>query len=337
MPSTRALSDPERISLALAGAAYEAGTVRLASRDLGGYSHIAASRQGLFAIREGGSSLIAHGLFFGVTLAGPSIYVFEACDLPRFATGRGRIIRLIREGGRIVKTEVIASGLNNGCHQIDIIDGRLCVLDTYGQRVLRFGLDGTLNDILQPLPPAPRDDWTGGYVHFNSLLAVDGRILLLLHNGGEATGRQSELAVLDRDWRLTDRHTLPGLGCHNIAVLEDGALLSCASLSGELIGPGGRRVKISPMMTRGLSVDSDMIVVGASTFSGRRTRHRAAGTVTFLDRAFRVRSVLDLPGAPTEIRKLDGDDYSLSPGAAGHVAIAFADIVMPARGAPLNP
>ena len=333
MPSTRALSDPERISLALARAAYEAGTVRLASRDLGGYSHIVASRQGLFAIREDGFSLIAHGLFFGVTLAGPSIYVFEACDLPRFATRRGRIIRLIREGGRIVGTEVIATGLSNGCHQIDLIDGRLCVLDTYGQRVLRYGLDGTLDDILQPLPPARRDDWAGGYVHFNSLLAVGDHILLLLHNGGEATGRQSELAVLDRNWRLTDRHMLPGLGCHNIAVLEDGALLTCASLSGELIGPDGLRVKVSPMMTRGLSVGRDTIAVGASTFSGRRSRHRTAGTVTFLDRAYGVRSVLDLPGAPTEIRRLDGDDHSLSSGAAADIAIALAEVVMPADAA----
>jgi hypothetical protein len=82
----RTFSETERISLALAHVAYEAGTVRLASTDLRGYSHIVASRQGLFAVSETSLSLIVHGLFFGITLRGPSIYVFEACDLPRKAT-----------------------------------------------------------------------------------------------------------------------------------------------------------------------------------------------------------------------------------------------------------
>lgn len=306
------LSEAERVGIALAQAAYQTGTVRLANVELGGWSHLVASRQGLFAVNEQGYSLVAHGLFFGITMRGPSIYVFEACGLPRSRSGRGRLIRLTMDRERIVAADVIAAGLDNGCHQIDFIDDRLCVLDTYNQRIAQLGPDANDMTLLQPLLAAENRDWSRGYAHANSLLQVDDRILLLLHNGGQTTGKDSAIAVFDKNWQPLDRWPLPGNGCHNLAVLEDGTLLSCASTTGELIGLDGLRIKVSPMMTRGLSVDADSIVVGASTFSSRRDRHLVPGTITFLDRKFRVRSVLDIPGAPTDIRKLDGCDYSLS-------------------------
>jgi hypothetical protein len=61
-----------------------------------------------------------------------------------------------------------------------------------------------------------------------------------------------------------------------------------------------------------LSVGTDSIVVGGSPLVGREERAGSAGTVTFMDRDFHVRSVLDLPAAPTEVRRLDGLDFSLS-------------------------
>lgn len=312
MSPRRPLNEAERVALALADAAYQAGTVRLTRTDLSGYSHLVASRQGLFAVNERGYTLVAYGFFFGITLLESDIYLFEACDLPGFATRRGRIIRLARDGDRIIQSEVIASGLDNGCHQIDILDGLLCVLDTYNQKVLRFSLDGMTVDECYPLARAENRDWLRGYAHINSLLKVSDRILLLLHNGAEHTGEKSAIAVFDREWRQVDRWPLPGGGCHNIAVLDDGTLLSCGSVAGELISLDGLCIKISSMMTRGLSAGADTIAVGSSKFSSRRDRHLVPGTVTFLDRSYGVRSVLDLPGAPTEIRKLDGHDYSLS-------------------------
>lgn len=312
MPSQPILRGPDWISFALAHLAYQTGTVRVADPDLGGFSHIVASRQGLFAVDEHRCSLVVHGLFFGITLRGPSIYVFEACDLPRSRTRRGRIIRLIRDGDRIVRSEVMASGLDNGCHQIDFIDDRLCVLDTYNQAILRFHPDGIRPERLYPLLPGAELSGPLGAVHANSLLQVGDRNLLLLHNGGEQSGQPSAIAACDRAWRQLDCRALPGQGCHNIAALEDGTLLSCGSLAGELISLDGLRIKISNMMTRGLSVGADSIAVGASTFSSRRGRHRVPGTITFLDRGFGVRAVLDVPGAPTDIRRLDGRDYSLS-------------------------
>jgi hypothetical protein len=212
----------------------------------------------------------------------------------------------------VVGSEVIVRGLDNGCHQIDFIAGRLHILDTYNQSLLTCLPDGTDMERIRPLPPCARHDWSGGYVHANSLLRVSDTNLLLLHNGGKRNGLPSTVAVYDLDWRLLDTLVLPGYGCHNLAALEDGTLLSCGSLAGELVSLDGRRIRVSNRMTRGLSIGLDSVVVGASIFSRRRWRHLTPGTVSFLDRDCRVNTVLDIPGAPTDIRRLDGCDFSLS-------------------------
>jgi hypothetical protein len=306
------LHDPECISFALARSAFQTGTVRIVNPNLAGFSHIVASRQGLFAINENVHSLIAHGMFFGITLLGTSIFVFESCDLPRARTKRGRIVRLTRERDRIEKSEVILSGLDNGCHQIDFVDGKLCILDTYNQRLLIALPDGSDLEYLYPFSACKGRDWSRGYGHANSLLHVGNTNLILMHNGGEQTGQQSSIVVFDCAWRLLECWKLSGLGCHNIAVLQNGMLLVCNSIHGELISRDGFRLKISSMMTRGLSAGIDSIAVGASSFSSRQHRHLQPGTVTFLNRGFEVRAVLDIPGSPTEIRRLDGCDFSLS-------------------------
>jgi hypothetical protein len=313
------LTEAERIARALARAAYDARTIRLVRHDLTGMTHLVATRRGLFALNETTHIRIAHGSFFGLTLRGTSIFAFEACDLAGLPTRRGRIIRLDRGGDRITEARVLVDGLDNGCHQIDFVDGRLIVLDTQNQRILRFDAGETGYETLYPLPPMGRRAWSRGYIHVNSLLQVEDRILLLLHNGFAYTGKASEVAIFDLDWRPLDRWPLPGQNCHNLTVLEDGTLLSCGSAAGELIGLDGPVAKISDLMTRGLSVDTGSIVIGASKFSARADRQAIPGTVTFLDRDRAVRTVVDLPGAPTDIRRLDGEDLGLSAFAAGRV------------------
>ncbi len=298
--------------MALARSAYERGSVRFRPVPLSGFDHVVASRQGLFAVCETGHALIAHGQFFGLTVGNGAIYAFEACDAVWSPTFRGRLVRLDIGAGRIARAEVVADTLDNGCHQIDFIDDCLCVVDTYNQRIVRFSPDFAERQTLRPLPAAKLNDWPGGYAHVNSLLQVGDNILLVLHNGAEHTGRPSAIAVLDRAWRLSDIWILPGSGCHNVVVLEDGSLLCCGSQNGELITRERAVGYVGPMMTRGLSVDAHGIVVGASHFAAREERFFTTGSVFFLDRQFRLRARLELPGAPTEVRRLDGNDYSLS-------------------------
>jgi hypothetical protein len=304
--------DDRDVRVALAGRAYRSRTVRLATRDLAGCSHIVGTRHGLFATDGGSVRLIAYGMFFGITVRDELIFAFEACDRPRSRTPRGRIVRFRRDGMTIVAADVIAEGLDTGCHQIDIIDGRLCVIDTYNQRVLRLALAGGEPETLFPLPPARFDDWVGGYVHLNALIAHGDEILLMLHNGAGKTGRPSEVARLSRDWRLIARTTLDGLGCHNFAILENGSVLMCGSMAGELISTDGLKIGVTEMLTRGLSVDDAGIVVGGSRIVDRASRDAAEGALFFLDRNYGpVRSV-PIPSLPMEIRRIDGRDRSLS-------------------------
>jgi hypothetical protein len=297
------------LSLALAQQAYASRAVRLVSRDLTGCDHLAATRRGLFAVGLDGPRLIAHGQFFGITIEGDDIFAFEACARPRDPSRLGRIVRLRRDQGRIIGAAVVAQGLDNGCHQIDLIGDTLIVVDTYRQRLVAIGRDGGRAEH-QPIPGA--DTWSTGYVHMNAVIASGDHRLVVLHNGGDHTAQCSEVAVLDADWCLLERRPLAGSGCHNLAVLEDGTLLSCGSLAGELVGSDGLRVKVTDLMTRGLSVGVDVIAVGGSPFAERDLRDGLGGEVRFLDRNYQSLAIVPMPAPPMEIRRLDGADLSLS-------------------------
>jgi hypothetical protein len=213
--------------------------------------------------------------------------------------------------GRIVDTEVFVTGLDNGCHQIDLIGNTLVVVDTYRQRILEVAPDATVKEF-QPFPFDREQRGPADYVHFNSVLACGDRRLLLLHNDFGRTGRASEIALLDASWTVVDCRPMEGTGCHNLALLEDGSVLSCGSVEGALISTAGIRAKVSNLMTRGLAVGQDVIAVGGSTFSEREHRDSEPGVLHLLDRQFRLLSSLPLPAPPTEIRRLDGNDLSLS-------------------------
>jgi len=306
------LTQAEKIARALAQAAYDTRSVRLVPHDLTDMSHLVATRSGLFAVNEERHVLIGHGSFYGLSLRGDSVFAFEACDLAGLPTRRGRIVALERTGNRIAAARIVVDGLDNGCHQIDFIDGRLAILDSQRQRVLLLTPGEAAPEPVYPLGVLAERAWSKGYVHINSVVQIGDHILLLLHNGAAYTGRPSEVAAFDLCWREIGRWQLPGDGCHNLVVLEDGRVLSCGSVAGEIIDRDGALAKLSDRMTRGLSVDARTIAVGASKFSARRGRETTAGAVMFLDRGYQVGSTIELPGAPTEIRRLDGCDLGLS-------------------------
>jgi hypothetical protein len=310
-------SESEQVRIASGFAAYRSDTVRLVNRSLAGATHLVASRKGLFAVNESAWSLLANGFFFGLTLRGPDVFAFEACDQPHSPLRLGRIVCLTREGDGVAEARVVAKGLDNGCHQIDFLDGRLHVVDTYNQVVLRFDERMASHETLTPLPTRSHGGrWESretNYFHVNSVLGVGDRILLLLHNSWQHTGRHSEVAVYSRDWQPLARWKLKGRDCHGLAMLEDGTLMTCDTLAGDVIGmTGGLRVNVSPYITRGLAVGPDSVVVGASRLANRADRLSTSGTVTFMDRDYRIRAVVELPGAPTEVRRLDGQDAGLS-------------------------
>jgi len=270
--------------------------------------YIVASRSGLFLVNEARWKRVSEGQYFGLTVRGEEIYCFEAAAAA--GKGLGRIVRYRLADETLIEPRPLVEGLDNGCHQVDFFDGAFFVLDTYNQAVLEFDENWRLAARHHPLPPATFKQWTQGYVHMNSLLGRGRTIFLMLHKGG--TGERSEILVLDRAFRIERRISLDGYGCHDIVEKEDGRLLCCDSQSGRLIHHDGEPVQIDELMTRGLAVGPDEIAVGSSLFDERPHRLLIPGFVTFLDRSFNRIGRLHLPAAPTQIRRLDGNDLSLS-------------------------
>jgi hypothetical protein len=287
-----------QVSAALSRLAYDEGRFRLVDPDLAGHDCLVASRQGLFTVaRTGEVKRIAYGFFFGIRRHGEAFYVFEACDRPAARTDRGRIVKLELDGKRIAGTRIIASGLDNQCHQLAIINDHICLVDTASQAILRFALDGTLIGRQIPIPLADG----GKYHHINSIAHLGGRVVILLHNGGKDAAAPSELAWLDEDWQIQRREELAGHGCHDIVEDEAGVIWQCGSLEGAIINSAGLRRKVTERMTRGLAITPDAVIVGASDFGARDVRYQMAGSLLYLDRQLTIQAEVQLPAAPTDI------------------------------------
>ena len=296
--------DKKKVRLALARHAYETGKVRIVHDDLSDYDCLASSRRGLYACSRTDVRLVAHGICFGMAFHEGYIYLFESCDRPSSLSRMGRIVRFRFDDRRLADPHVLVTGIDNACHEIAVIDGVLCVVDTFNQAICRFTLDGAVIDVRTPFPVAPPDDSSGAYLHLNSIKKVGDRVGLVLHNGPARPHKQSEFALLGEDWNVVERVSLQGRGCHNILVRDDGPLLFCGSLDGEVIDLDGKRVKVSAMMTRGLVTRGSSIIVGASGLAPRGIRDDAAGRLYFCDRELRVEAEIAMPAAPMDLLAL---------------------------------
>lgn len=300
-------SPASQVSRALAKRAYIDRHVRLIDADMTGYSHIVSTRGGLLAIAPDRWKRLCYGMFFGLVSRPDALFVFESCDLPRERTAMGRVLRFDKTDVGLSKGRILIQGLDNGCHQMDVIDNELVLTDTYNQRLLVVPTQGGSVREIHPLPEARLNDWGGGYHHVNSILPVADQILLMLHNGADA-GRRSAIAAFDRQWSAVWTHQLPGPGCHDLTIDEGGALVSCNSMAGAVMTSDGRTTSVSSMMTRGLSVDPSGIVVGSTQYASRKDRSQASGMVSFLSPDLDRQADLSLPSGPTAIRRWDGAD-----------------------------
>lgn len=286
----------------LARESYAQGTVRLARSELRGFWWLVTTHRGLFAVSPEGIELVSHGWYFGIVRHGDHIYLYENCGLRDRAASLGRIVRLRWDGGELSDPQVLVTGLHGNAHQLKVIDGLLCLMDTANQRIQRFSLSGETVDVKTPLPVAPPTDTSGAYHHINSLAEVDGRIALLLHNGKAPSPRKSELVWLDRDWNVTSRQAIDGYMCHDIVADAQGALWHSASASGEVVNSLGRRLKLSDgLMTRALAFCQGHLLVGLSSFGERQIRDGLAGEVVVLDPDGKELVRFDIPTGPADV------------------------------------
>jgi|CXWL01.1.fsa_nt_gi hypothetical protein len=293
------------IKMALARDAYERDLVRIAEPDLGAYTWLVASHRGVFAVAEDRVCTAIHGWFFGICRHGDSFYLYENCGLRDRSVDLGRIIRIDLVDGRLANPAVLVTGLHTNCHQVRVIDGLLCVVDTFNQAIRRYTLGGELVDVKHPFPVACSNSRTGAYLHLNTIAKVGSQIAVMRHNGKALPEKVSELAWLDSDWNVISIHMLDGYWCHDIVEDDHGVLWHCGSKAGQLLTSDGRKIAISDdMLTRGLAISDDRIIVGMSLFGPRETRHSLNGGVVILDRAYNRIAELELDGSPTDIALL---------------------------------
>lgn len=289
------------IRIILARQAYEQGAVRQLVADLTGYSWLVATHRGLFAVSLEQIVQVAHGWFFGLHRDGERIYLFENCGEWLRDANRGRIVQFAWRDSQLTDPHVLVTGLHGNGHQLKMIDGFICLVDTANQRILRFDPNGRLHDIKTPFPPAPDSDTSGAYVHLNCIAKVNGRVAVMLQNGKSLVPRKSELAWLNEDWSVTQRRTLEGFKCHDIVQDDQGTLWHSASESGEIITEDGRRIRLSDsMMTRALAFAGEHMLAGLSSFGPRQDRDALRGEVAILDHAKQVVVRHELPSSPVD-------------------------------------
>jgi hypothetical protein len=303
-----------------------------------GPDYIVASREGLYVVDHAGWRCVADGCFFGVTVLGPHVYCFKT--VPREVAANeprsGQIVRYrCLPTGAFWGPEVLVRGLDHNCHQIDFFDGSFYVVDTRGQCLIELDDDWRCVRIHQILPPA--EEGSTEYAHLNSFLGCGDLIYVMLHNFRR--GLPSEIIEFDRRYRVRRTITLSRSACHDVVRLEDGRLLFCDSHQGRLSCDDGSWYQIDNLLTRGLAVGADEIAVGSSLYGKRLARDLLPGFVTFLDRSYRRVARVRLPAAPTQIRRLDGLDLSLSrprqwgqPADTEDIPFAIADAVLPEPG-----
>ena len=302
MAKTFELDTRRAIRVAMALRSYETDSVRLVDTDIADYDWLVATHRGLYAANLNGAKRVIYGWFFGICRDGPDVYLFENCAMRDRTRALGRIIKMTISSGTLSEPVVLIKGLDANCHQIRIISGLLCIVDTANQSILRYTLSGQVVDVKTPFTVAPASDRSGAYLHINSIAKIGDRIAIMLHNGPALPEKCSELAWLDADWKLQERGPLDGHCCHDIIEDEAGIIWHSASNSGELTASDGRRVKIgSDRLTRGIALSANTMIVGISSFGARQNRDALPGAIVILDRALNRLAEIELKGPPADI------------------------------------
>jgi hypothetical protein len=285
---------------------YRADRVSRPRGNLSGLPYLVATKRGLFGAGPDGYRLIAPGHYYGVSLREDRIYCFEKL------AGLGRVVRFRRRGDRVVDGRVVIRDLSEGGHQIDWAGGFLYVTDTYNNRVLKYDTAYRQVGEFFPLGPCENGRASENYAHINSILFFRGDVYLVCHNETAKTGRRSQVLRCDADFNVIQVYEDCGASAHNIVFLPDGTGLVCDSGGARVIDLRGTvRAKVD-LFARGLSVNGTGIVVGGSELAKRSARERGAGKLYFFGPDFTPRGAIVLPGMVQEVRRLDGDDYSLS-------------------------
>lgn len=285
---------------------------------------VATSAHGVVLYERGRLISIVPGNCYGMTRCGEWWYVFQRHG--EF----GRVVRFQLDGHDIRHRQTVLSGLNYGVHQLDFVGDRMIVVDTLKNRLLVYEDVARLRGrswrcwVGQIYPIGVRETadyrWdrlacrrdSPTYRHYNSLFHHDGMLHVVAHNRTVESGRRSELFVLDEQFTVREVRDLGAADVHNF--WTDGTRkLYCASAKGTLRLDGVDAVSLGGY-TRGLSVATDMLLVGVSRYElERHARDRGDGCVYAVAPDMTVLGHLVIPRTQIhELRRVDVAELGLS-------------------------
>ncbi len=268
------------------------------------YSHICATKKSLLLLNNNKFTKLLRGHFYGITMNAQFIYVFQS--FPKLC--KGRILKISPNGSVMSLIE----NLSEGCHQIDIRENNLFIVDTYNNKILQYNLDNlSENKVFFPLGPLLDGRQSINYQHMNSILLGKENNLILCHNEFIKTGKFSEILVCDKSFKVIKQIKINSKCAHNIGLTSRKRYLFCNSLENSISNERYDEVQLSSF-TRGLSITEDCIVVGESDYGKRDIRDRLNGWINFFDHKLVLINRMRVPGLVQEIRALHDIDLTLS-------------------------
>lgn len=266
------------------------------------FTHITTTTSGLYIMSPQVKAKVLDGAFYGVTLHNENIYVFENI---KGQTGRILKIRPPFEAVCVIKD------LSPGCHQIDALDNKLYITDTYNNRILVYSLDNfDLKNVYYPFGELKNGRNSDNYAHINSIYHKDGMFYIMAHNETHKTGKTSVIYICDNNFKILKSIETHANSAHNI-VIKGNDLWYCDSLNYTVV-KNNKVVLQYENLSRGLSITDNIIAIGESTYGSRNTRGTLPGWVNFYDHDLNFISRHETEGLVSEIRAIKSKDYSLS-------------------------
>jgi hypothetical protein len=270
--------------------------------------YVVATTKGLYLIDNDSIYLLISGNGYGLTKNDTQLYYYQNFGF------KGRVITLeLDSSGNILpKAKVLNVDLPKGCHQMDLINNRLLITDTYNNRIIDCDLSSNNQHEYYPLGKLTNGRNSENYGHINSLYhsKPDNGFYLFCHNETLKTGRKSSILFVDETFTPQHQITTEAVNGHNICQY-DGSLWYCDSENKTLVR-GKEVVHHTEHYSRGLSISDEFILIGGSEYKPRKERSKSLGSIDVIDRNFNPYHRFDFPGPVQEIRKLDGTDYGLS-------------------------
>lgn len=224
-----------------------------------------------------------------------------------------RIVSFDLRDGQMEDPRVEITDLSPGCHQIDFIGDELYITETYKNRILIYTNESgkmVRKKIWYPKGVLKKGRESDNYVHMNSVWSDGNHVYVLFHNETVKTGRQSEYVILDDNGRVVQTFSTPYQNAHNFIKLGDQHFI-CDSMNSSLSVNGSPVYQLG-MLTKGLAITDQFILVGGSEFAQRQDRDIKGGALHILDRNFDLLCAVDFPASISEVRVCNAVDFGRS-------------------------